>query len=143
MQALEGCRHRINLIDFIQSKSNYINLERFTDKLTDIQYFPLLFDLAQPYLKKTLDHKHLDGLPKLCGELRDSTRLTPLACVTTGPGRVEAAGRAVDKVVEGYGLIASSDTLMFSSDIFCNYTSFVCRCLLRQASYARETELLQ
>lgn len=99
MQAVEGCRLGINLIDFIQSQSTY--LERVTDKLTDIQYFPL-FDPAQPYLKKTPDHKHLlvDSLPNLCGALRESTRLMPLACDATDPGRVEAAGRAVDEVLE-------------------------------------------
>lgn len=76
MQAVEGCRHGINLIDFIQSQSTYIDLELVTDKFTDIQHFPL-FDPAQPYLKKTLDRKHLNSLPNLCGELRESTRLTP------------------------------------------------------------------
>lgn len=100
MQAVEGCLHGINLINFIESQSIYINLERVIDKLTDIQYFPL-FDPARPYLKKTLDRKHLDSLPNLCGELRASTRLTPLACDATGPGSVEAAGRAVDEVLEG------------------------------------------
>lgn len=69
----------------------------------------------------------------------------PSACDPTGPSRVEAAGRAVDEVVEGYGLIASSDTLMLSSDTFCNCTSvvnvsFICSV---QAIYARATELLQ